>query len=64
MICTNNDFDDLSKINATDLSWSCKPDFTLGYYYIEPNTERIECEDLYKTDQGRFVIAGKWIPNN
>lgn len=57
VVCKNNFYKDYSKVNET-LSWTCEPDFLVGYYYIEPGSEQIDCEELGKTDTARYVVSG------
>ena len=62
ILCVNNDYKDYTKVNAVRLSWSCKPSQLLNSYYIEANSEDVQCEEGNRTTTERPVISGScWL---
>lgn len=58
IFCVNNDYKDVSKVNAVRLNWSCRPSQLLNTYYIEANSEDVQCEEGNRTSTERPVISG------
>lgn len=56
--CVNNDYKNLAKVNATRLSWSCKPYQLLNSYFVEDNSEDVQCEEGNRTSTQRLIISG------
>lgn len=59
ILCTNNDYLKLDRVNATRLNWSCKPDELLNFpFYIEENAFDVQCEEVNRTISERYVVRG------
>ena len=61
IVCTNNDFGLIEKINATKFNFTCDLSYqskSFNIYYPDETSIDVQCEDLNRTDTERFVIAG------
>lgn len=56
--CVNNDFNNLAKVNASRLSWSCQAYQLLNSVFVEENSEDVQCEEGERTATQRMVISG------
>ena len=63
VLCTNNDYRKLDKMNATSLNWTCNLIFnpnrsSNSLYYIGKNDSEVHCEEANRTATERNVIRG------